>query len=171
MGQNPKALVTTKPGKGQKCINEILNRILIKDIDARVIEYIQNVILIYSDLDPLVIYGLLFASPPSCAEKVYPFQWIINSTNEKEIIVNVINFMKNRVKDLKTFYVRCYNRGINVDCREIEIGIGIGLKDLINVDFKDPDVILHVNVLKEFTGISLLRKNQEKFRTTPLDKI
>jgi len=171
MWQNPKALVTTKPGKGQKCINEILNRILIKDIDARVVEYVQNVILIYSNLDPLVIYGLLFASPPSCAEKVYPFQSIINATNEKEIVVNVMNFTKNRVKDIKTFYVRCYSRGISVDCREIEMGVGIGLKGLINVDFKDPEVILHVNVLKEFAGISLLRKNQEKFRTTLLDKI
>ncbi|AKA74092.1 RNA methyltransferase [Saccharolobus solfataricus] len=171
MWQNPKALVTTKPGKGRKCINEILNRILIKDIDARVIEYVQNVAIVYSNLDSLVVYGLLFASPPSCAEKVYPFQLIINSTNEKEIVVNVINFIKNKTKDLKTFYVRCYNRGIDVNCREIEMGVGIGLKGLINVDFKDPEVVLHVNVLKEFAGISLLRKNQEKFRATLLDKI
>ncbi|WP_338601441.1 THUMP domain-containing protein [Sulfolobus tengchongensis] len=171
MWQGPKALVTTKPGKSEKCVNEILNKILLKDVDAKVVEYVKNVLVIYSNLDPLIIYGMLFSSPPSCAEKIYPFQLIINTSDEREIILNSVVFARQKLKDFKKFYVKCYNRGIKVNCKEIEIGVGIGLKDLASVDFKDPEVIVHINVLNSLAGVSILKKGQEKFRTTLSNKI
>ncbi|BDB97704.1 THUMP domain-containing protein [Saccharolobus caldissimus] len=170
MESNVKCLITTKPNKGKKCINEILNRLLTKDINAKVIEYINNILLVYSNLDPMIIYGLLISSPPSCAEKIFPFHLILEK-DEKKIISETMNFMINKFKNIKTFFVRCYNRGGEINCRTIEMGIGISLRNFLIVDFKNPDIIIYVNILKEFVGISFLKKGQEKFQLTLSHKI
>ncbi|AOL15735.1 RNA methyltransferase [Sulfolobus sp. A20] len=165
-----KCLITTKTGKAIKCIPEILNRLLIKDPNAKVIEYTKNVLLISSLLDPLTIYGLLISHPPSCAEKIFPFQ-LITKPLEKDLVEKTINYIRQNFNDLKKFYVRCINRNSNINCKTIEIAIGIGLKNFWQVDFKNPEIIIYVNALKDFCGISFLRKGQEKFRLTLSNKI
>ncbi|MEM0303881.1 MAG: THUMP domain-containing protein [Saccharolobus sp.] len=170
MDQRAKCLITTKVNKGKKCIIEILNKLLVKDLTANITEYIKNVLVVYSNLEPMIIYGLLISSPPSCAEKIYPFH-LTTASNEEEIISNVINFVKNRFPNIKKLYSRCYNRGSKVNCKEVEIGIGIGLKDVIKIDFKNPEIIVYINSLENISGISFLKKGQEKFQPRLSNKI
>lgn len=74
-----------------------------------------------------------------------------------------MNFMINKFKNIKTFFVRCYNRGGEINCRTIEMGIGISLRNFLIVDFKNPDIIIYVNILKEFVGISFLKRGKKSF--------
>ncbi|TRM80528.1 RNA methyltransferase, partial [Sulfolobus sp. A20-N-F6] len=105
-----------------------------------------------------------------CAEKIFPFQ-LITKPLEKDLVEKTINYIRQNFNDLKKFYVRCINRNSNINCKTIEIAIGIGLKNFWQVDFKNPEIIIYVNALKDFCGISFLRKGQEKFRLTLSNKI
>ena len=155
----PVLLVTAKKNKENKCIIEILNRLLIRDLNARVEEVIRNVFLVYSELKPMEAYGLLYSALPSCVAKIYPIHLLIPSNDESEIIKKVSEDAKNVVHG--TFYVDCHKRGVNVSCRQIEIGIGLGLKGYAKVDFKHPDFIIVVNVLSNLTTISYLKGLRE----------
>ncbi|BCU70496.1 THUMP domain-containing protein [Stygiolobus caldivivus] len=152
----PVLLVTARKNKENRCTIEILNRILIKDINAKVDEIIKNVFIVYSDLNPMEAFGLLYSASPSCVSKIYPINFLLYSTKEDEIIKNVVDYSRQIVSS--TFYVDCFKRGVEVSCREIEIGIGLGLKGYAKVDFKHPDIIITVNVLPNFTTVSYLKK-------------
>ncbi|MFP3259937.1 MAG: THUMP domain-containing protein [Sulfolobus sp.] len=162
----PKLLLTVKKNKENKCIIEILNRIFIKDLNAKAEEVVKNVILLYTSLSPMEAYGLLYSAPPSCVAKIFPIEHLINSINEDEIIREVTQISKNKIKG--SFYVDCYSRGANVDCREIEIGIGIGLRDVAKVNFSNPDIIITINVVKDKAFVSYIKKGQEKVSVNSL---
>ncbi|MEJ2775745.1 THUMP domain-containing protein [Sulfolobaceae archaeon RB850M] len=162
----PKLLLTVKKNKENKCIIEILNRIFIKDLNAKAEEVVKNVILLYTSLSPMEAYGLLYSAPPSCVAKIFPIEHVINSINEDEIIREVTQISKNKIKG--SFYVDCYSRGANVDCREIEIGIGIGLRDVAKVNFSNPDIIITINVVKDKAFVSYIKKGQEKVSVNSL---
>ncbi|ARM75684.1 THUMP domain-containing protein [Acidianus manzaensis] len=155
----PKLIITTKPGKSKKCRSEILNRILLKDENCKLEEVIPNVYLLYTGLSALQAYGLIISAPPSCIARIF----IINQ------ILSDINTIYNSAKQLllsnnaKKFYVECINRNSkNIDCRSIEIGIGLSVKDLVNVNYKDPDYILFVNIINNEFYLSLMKKGEEK---------
>lgn len=162
----PKLLLTVKKNKENKCIIEILNRIFIKDLNAKAEEVVKNVILLYTSLSPMEAYGLLYSAPPSCVAKIFPIEHVINSINEDEIIREVTQISKNKIKG--SFYVDCYSRGAKVDCREIEIGIGIGLRDVAKVNFSNPDIIITINVVKDKALVSYTKKGQEKVSVNSL---
>lgn len=166
--EDPKLLVTVKNNKHNRCIIEILNRLYLKDINANAFEVINNVILVFTTLSPDISYGLLISGPPSCVAKAFPIHLVIRSTREDEIIKNVVDFVKSRYHELRTFYVDCYSRGIEVDCREIEIGIGLGLRGIMKTDFKNPERVITINVVKDSSYLSLIRKGQEKVSVNPL---
>ncbi|AHC51243.1 RNA methyltransferase [Sulfolobus acidocaldarius SUSAZ] len=158
--ERPTLLLTAKKNKDNICLIEILNRILIKDMNATAVEIVKNVIILYSNLNPMEAYGLLISGPPSCVAKIFPIHGIIDSISEAEVIRKSVDLCKNVLKN--TFYVQCYSRGVKVNCREIEIGIGIGLKGITKVDFKSPELIVFVNVVRDKSYISLLKKGGEK---------
>lgn len=163
-----KAILTVKNNKNNKCVIEILNRLYIRDMKAEAQEIVKNVILVYSSLSPVEVYGLLISAPPSCLAKIFPVIYIINSVKEEKIITDTVNFIKSLKDKFSTFYVECYDRGIRVNCREIEIGIGLGLKDIMKVNFEKPDKVIVVNVIKDTTYVSVINKGQEKVSVTPL---
>ncbi|MEJ2781633.1 THUMP domain-containing protein [Stygiolobus sp. CP850M] len=152
---NPVLLVTARKNKENKCIIEIMNRILIRDINAKIEEVVKNVFLVYSSLSPMETYGLLFSARPSCIAKVYPIHFMIPSTQEEEIIRKTIENAKKIVKT--SFYVDCHKRGIEVNCRQIEIGIGLGLKGYAKVDFKKPDFVVVINVIPNLATVSYVK--------------
>ena len=167
--EEPKLLLTVKNNKNNKCILEILNRLYLKDLDAKAEEILQNVILVFTKLSPIVSYGLLISAPPSCLAKIYPIDLVIHSTDEKVIIEKVVEYIKGiSPKVFESFYVDCYKRGINLDCREIEIGIGLGLRGFAKTDFKNPDKVVVVNVVRDTAYLSIIRKGQEKVSVNPL---
>lgn len=162
----PKLLLTVKKNKENKCIIEILNRIFIKDLNAKAEEIIKNVVLLYTSLSPMEAYGLLYSAPPSCVAKIFPIEYVINSIDENEIIREVTQISKNKIRG--SFYVDCYSRGIKINCREIEIGIGIGLRDIAKVNFSNPDIVIVVNVVKDKAFVSYIKKGQEKVSVNSL---
>lgn len=167
--EEPKLLLTVKNNKNNRCIIEILNRLYLKDLNAKAEEVIQNVILVFTTLSPTVSYGLLISAPPTCLAKIYPIDLVIYSTNEKVIIEKVVNYIKGiSPKAFETFYVECHKRGIDLDCREIEIGIGLGLRGFAKTDFKNPDRIVVVNVVKNAAYLSIIKKGQEKVSVNTL---
>lgn len=167
--KEPKLLLTIKNNKNNRCIIEILNRLYLKDLNAKAEEVIRNVVLVFTTLSPIVSYGLLISAPPSCLAKIYPIDLVVYSTDEKQIIEKAVSYIKGvspRIFD--TFYVDCYSRGIDLNCREIEIGIGLGLRGFAKTDFKNPDRIIVVNVVKDSAYLSIIKKGQEKVSVNSL---
>ncbi len=165
MNSYPKVILTTGNNKGRKCAVEVLNRVIPYDEEVKVEEEVRNVISVYSKLDPLTLYGLLRSAPPSSAFKIFPLMKA-TSENAKEGITEGINMLVN--KKIQKFYVECYKRGGLVDCRELEIGIGMGMRGKGTVNYQDPDSVLFINVMKNFIGLSLLKKGQEKLSASTL---
>ncbi|BFH73533.1 THUMP domain-containing protein [Sulfurisphaera javensis] len=166
--EEPKLILTVKNNKNNKCIIEILNRLFLKDINSRAEEVVKNVILVYTSLSPIIAYGLIISAPPSCVSKIYPIDFSVNTINEQDIITYFVKYIKEKNGTFKTFYVDCYDRGVKVNCREIEIGIGIGLKDLAKVNFEKPDKVIVVNVVKDSAYLSIINKGQEKVSVNSL---
>lgn len=166
--EEPKLLLTVRNNKNNRCGIEILNRLFLKDINARITEIIKNVILVYSTISPLVAYGLIISAPPSCVSKVFPIELIIPSIDEQVIINRVIAYVKEKSIPIKTFYVDCYHRGVKIDCREVEIGIGIGLRDYAKVDFENPDKVIVINSVVDTSYLSIIKKGKEKLSVNSL---
>jgi len=167
--EEPKLLLTVKNNKNNRCVLEILNRLYLKDLDAKAEEILQNVILVFTKLSPIISYGLLISAPPSCLAKIYPIDLVLHSTDEKVIIEKVVEYIKGiSPKLFESFYVDCYKRGIDLDCREIEIGIGLGLRGFAKTDFKNPDKVVVINVVKDTAFLSIIKKGQEKVSVNPL---
>ncbi|MBP1357153.1 MAG: THUMP domain-containing protein [Sulfolobus sp.] len=163
-----KVIVTTKNNKGSKCLVEILNRVLIKDPSAEAKEIKKNLIAVYSSvLSSLEVYGLIYLAPPSCAQKIYPIDMVVSS-NEREVITKTVELLKSRYKRGFSFYVDCIRRGGKMNCREVELGIGLGMKGYADVNFKVPDIIVVVNDLGDFSTVSIIKKGQEKLSVNSL---
>jgi len=158
----PKLLITTKPGKMKKCIIEVLNSFLRYDQDSNIVEVSSNVLLLNSSLNPNVAYGVIISRPPSCISKVYPIHLSINSTSEKIIIESIKEYFLQNFRNIKSAYCRCYNRNIKFDCRSLEMGVGMALKDNILINYKNPDIVIVVNVIPNYALISFIKKAQEK---------
>lgn len=155
----PKLIITTLPGKSKKCGSEILNRILIKDENATTKEIIRNVFLVYTILNPVEAYGLIISAPPSCIGRIFTIDYIISDMNTIYLLAKKLLLSKK----IEKFYVECINRNCpNINCRALEIGIGIGVKDLIKVDYKNPDYVLFINLINNEAFLSLMKKGQEK---------
>ncbi|NON61510.1 RNA methyltransferase [Acidianus sp. RZ1] len=167
-GKQPRLIVTTYTGKDKKCIPEILNRLFISDPYAEAFEIKKNVILVYSTLSSIEAYGLLRSAPPSCAAKVFYIDLVVKIDELKTLFDSVTKILLN--KKIDRFYVECINRGSNVDCREIEIGIGIAMKNFAVVDFSSYNIVF-INIINNYAYVSVMNKGQEKFRSTPSDKI
>ncbi len=155
-----KLIVTTAPSKGEKCVSEILNRIIPKDEAACAEEVVQNVVVVRTALPPLEAYGLVISAPPSCARKVFPVALSFASNDVKAVIDGISEFLlKLR---LSRFFVNCYVRSGDFDCKVLEIGVGLRLKGIAEVDYKNPEKVVHVNVIHDKVYISVLGKGQEK---------
>lgn len=160
----PKLIITTLPGKDKKCKAEILDRLLIKDENVQIDEIKQNVFLIYSKLSPLEAYGLIISAPPSCIGRIFTIDKISDLSNIFEDAEKLLSSRK-----FKKFYVECINRGNKrADCRSIEIGIGLRMKGKLEVDYKNPDYILFVNLIGNKVYLSIMRKGQEKVSVNSL---
>ncbi|BDC18998.1 THUMP domain-containing protein [Acidianus sp. HS-5] len=160
----PKLIITALAGKGKKCKMEILDRLLIKDDSADVNEVKQNVFLVCSKLSPLEAYGLIISAPPACMGRIF----IVNKISKLSEVFNDAEELL-LSKKIKKFYVECISRGNKqVDCRSIEIGIGLKMKGKIEVDYKNPDYILFVNLIGDYAYLSLMRKGQEKVSVNSL---
>lgn len=160
----PKLIITTLAGKSKKCKVEILNRILIKDENAIADEVIPNVFLVYTTLSPLEAFGLIISAPPSCIAKIFTIDSIVSDMS------NIYSVAKDLLLSKKTekFYVECINRNSrDIDCRTLEIGIGLSVKDFIKVDYKNPDHILFINLINNQAYLSLMKKGQEKVSGKP----
>lgn len=160
----PKLIITTFPGKSKKCENEILNRILIRDDSAEVKEIIPNVFFLYTSLTPVEAYGLLISAPPSCVAKIFTIDAIVSNVS------NIYSVAKTLLlsRKMEKFYVDCINRNSKeIDCRTLEIGIGLGVKDFLKVDYKNPDYVLFINLINNQAYLSLMRKGQEKVSVKP----
>jgi tRNA acetyltransferase TAN1 len=155
----PKVLVTTASNKGNKCIVEILNRIFIKDPNAIAKEITQNVIIVETSLSPLEAYGLIISAPPSCAKKVFPINMVL-PLDSKLIICKIYEYLVNL--HISRFFVNCFVRSGNFDCKMLEIGIALKVKGIINVDYRNPDKVVNLNIVKDFVYVSILNKDQEK---------
>ncbi|MEM0374665.1 MAG: RNA methyltransferase [Sulfolobaceae archaeon] len=158
----PKLIVTAKPGKTRKCITEILNVLLKHDQNSSVEEVVSNVLIVNSSLDANLVYGIIISRPPSCMNNIYPIHLILDSNSEKTIINSIKEYFLNNFKEIKNIYCRCYARNVKVDCRVVEIGVGIALKDNVIINYKKPDIIIIVNIVPNRTFISFIRKGQEK---------
>ncbi|BBG23956.1 THUMP domain-containing protein [Sulfuracidifex tepidarius] len=165
MNSYPKVILTTGNNKGRKCAAEVLNRVIPYDENARVEEEVRNVISVYSKLDPLTLYGLLRSAPPSSAFKIFPLM-TTTGADAKEAIKEGIITLEN--KKIQKFYVECYKRGGEINCRELEIGIGMGMRGKGTVNYTDPDSVLFINVMRNFIGLSVLKKGQEKLSASTL---
>jgi len=161
----PKAIVTTGNNKGRKCSVEVLNRLLPHDDTATVKEEVRNVISIYSKLDPLVIYGLIRSAPPSSAFKIFPFIDVAPA-DSRTATSKGIELLT--MKKVSSFYVECHQRGGQIKCRELEISIGIAMKGKAKVDYSSPQSVLFMNVFRDFIGLSLFKKGQEKLSANTL---
>ncbi len=160
----PKLIITALAGKGKKCSTEILDRLLIKDESVKVEEVKQNVFLVYSKLSPLEAYGLIISAPPACMGRIFTVDKVSSLLTIFKDAEELISSRK-----FKKFYVECINRGNKqADCRSIEIGIGLRMKGKLEVDYKNPDYILFVNLIDDNVYLSLMRKGQEKVSVNPL---
>jgi len=167
--EEPKLLLTVRNNKNNRCIIEILNRLYLKDLNAKAEEVIRNVITVFTTLSPIISYGLLISAPPSCLAKIYPIDLVVHSTDENLIIEKIVSYIRGlSLRIFETFYVDCYNRGIDLNCRQIEIGIGLGLRGYAKTDFKNPDKIIVVNVVKNSAFLSIIKRGQEKVSVNPL---
>ncbi|AWR95960.1 THUMP domain-containing protein [Acidianus brierleyi] len=155
----PKVLVTTASNKGNKCVVEILNRIFIKDSNAIAKEITQNVIIVETSLSPIETYGLIISAPPACAKKIFPINMIL-PLDTKLIICKVSECLTKL--HISKFFVNCYVRSGNFDCKMLEIGIALKLKGLLSVDYKTPDKVVNLNIIKDTVYVSILNKDQEK---------
>ncbi|BBD72572.1 RNA methyltransferase [Sulfodiicoccus acidiphilus] len=155
----PKLLATTLAGKSSRCVREVLNSIMPRDPEVEVTEVCQNVLVVRSNLLPNEVYGTLRAAPPSCLARAYPVHTLA-PLNEVEAIRASLELVG---KYQGTFLVDCVNRGAKVDCRQVEMGIGMMLGG--RVSYGNPDWVLTVNCA-DMCYISVLRRGQEKFRSS-----
>jgi tRNA acetyltransferase TAN1 len=165
MNAYPKAIVTTGNNKGKKTTIELINRLLPYDNDVEIKEEIKNVLSIYSKLSPMEIYGLIASAPPSSAFKIFPFMDVAELQIET-IIKKGVNLLLS--KKVKKFYVECIQRTKEVNCREVEIGIGISMRGKAEVNYNEPDYVLFANIMKSFLGFSLFKNGQEKLSVSTL---
>ncbi|MCI2415023.1 MAG: THUMP domain-containing protein [Candidatus Aramenus sp.] len=155
-----KLVITTAPSKGKKCVSEVLNRIILKDETAKAEEVVQNVVLVKTSLPSFEAYGLVISAPPSCARKIFPVLRSFPSSDVRAIIDEISELLlKSKVTK---FFVNCYVRTSDFDCKVLEIGIGLRLKGIAEVDYKNPEKVVHVNVINGTAYVSLMGKDQEK---------
>ncbi len=93
--------------------------------------------------------------------EMIPIECVVITRPEK-ILKKIINISKNKIKDGETFTVRCNTRGERYIKKKEEF-INSIYKELRKLDGKPdqnhPDWIIHIEVLGENTGISVLKQN------------
>jgi len=154
-----KLLVTTISGKWERCVHEVANCVMPFDGEAQVLPISPNVIIVKSKLAPDEVYGLVRAWPPSCVARAYPIH-AAAPLNEKAAIEAALDLL--RAKSGR-FFVDCRNRGGKIDCREVEMGIGMTLNE--RIDYRNPEWIIAINCA-DLCYVSLIRRGQEKFRSS-----
>ncbi|BCS91738.1 THUMP domain-containing protein [Metallosphaera javensis (ex Sakai et al. 2022)] len=151
-------LITTAPNKGNRCRTDILNRLIPHDVEVRVEEPVRNVLLVYSKLSSIQCYGLVMSAPPACAKKIYPVDLVVRS-DYRDIINSSLSVLRDKSGSL---YVECILRSGNLDCRTIEMAVGGYLKDRFRIDSRNFDIKLTINIIRQISVISLLKRGQEK---------
>lgn len=91
--------------------------------------------------------------------EIVPIESVVSSQPEK-ILENIVNTSKNKIKDGETFTIRCHIRGKRY-IKTNEEFIDSIYKELENTegrpDENHPDWIIHIQVVGENTGISVVK--------------
>lgn len=162
-----KTIITAKNNRARLCMIEVLNLILPKDPEARVSEVKRNLLALYSSLTPNEVYGLVKAHPPAHCVKVFPAHLVIKG-GEGEIIRKVVHYFSYNYRS-PSVYVDCERRGSRLNCRQIEIGIGMSLAKLSAISYLSPHLVIYINLIDDNAVVSFMKKGQEKVSVTPSD--
>ena len=160
-------LVTFKGHKTSEAGEELLGieeiELALQDeknlFDVKETEF-QNVVLIESGSDPLLIKQKLADAPTTVISKIVPIELVVR-TRPDLIAEKVSTISRDKIKSGKTFIVRGDIRGrehikskedfLNSISQEITEKLGI------EMDEHNPDWIIQIEVVGENTGISVLK--------------
>jgi len=157
------ALVTAYTGKEHRCVVDLMNALIPYDPEVRVVQVTKASFIIDSKLNPNAVLSYLKLSPPNCAAKAFPIHLVSKAVPE-DVVRRVSDYVNSHksIFEGRKFYADCIVRSGRFPCREVELGIGMALRDVMKVDFDNPDYIIYVNVVKEKAYISIIQPSQEK---------
>lgn len=156
--------MTTKNNRGSRCAEDVENLLKIRDPSATAFEIKKNVVAVFSKLESNAVFSLLLTYPPTYIIKVFPAHVVCDLNKEQIVDIAESIILSKRIR---SFFVNCQNRGSPYNCREIEISIGIRMQGKVTVEFKDPDAILHINLVNNYAVLSLLPRDREKVSAYP----
>jgi len=149
-------VVTSESGTGRAGQIEVMDALLPKDmmLDANVTPY-RGVLLVRTRLDALKAHSLILSSLPKHISRVIPIE-----TECEPNVDSITNaaLAAMRGKGGGPFMVRCKARGSELSETHVERVVGAYVKDRtgLGVDLKDPDFVIHVEIVGNFAGVSVL---------------
>lgn len=147
-------IITVPSNKEESAKIEILDCIFPRDYEAKFIEHKYHGILILESkkLSSDEMLQLLEECPTAYVYKIIPVDAIVES-NLNSIMKKVEELARNRRGRAK---VDCKRRGTTIKSSyEVEVAIGRFLKEIgYTIDLKNPDFIIAINVIDEWTAIS-----------------
>ncbi len=156
-------LVTCPAGKERRALIEVLDCLLPYDSSAQVEESrsFRGVLLLKTRLDSMRAAKILFECPTSVICRVVPLVKFVPSKVEN--IVEAVKELLTNSPRFSSFAVKCIRRGrafSSSTALSSLLGDIISKNFHMKVNLKEPEVFLWVEVLGEYTGVSLLSPRQ-----------
>ncbi len=146
-----KILVTCKPGKEKKAIEEILGMLFQLDPNSKLEEFKikPGLFMVSSDITKEELVKLAFKFKRSYVKKLIPIDIVVN--DPREAIILLENLDKN-----KRIAVRCNRRfGVSATTVERELGYIIKQKGF-SIDLVNPDYVILIEPIKNYFVISFV---------------
>ena len=147
-------LITVPHNKESSAKIEILDCIFPVDYEAEFLEsgYRGLLILKSNKINSDEIVNILKECPTAYVYKVIPVDIIVES-NILSILKAIIELVKEKTGRIK---IECHKRGKNIEsAHELKVIIGEKLKELgYKIDYKNPELILFINIIGEKTAIT-----------------
>lgn len=158
--KHPKLVITCPHGKEQRAIEEVMNILLPKDINAQCVQSkYPGVLLVYTKLEPKQAALILRGNPTSVIFKIVPCEVCVE-TSLNNIVDAAIELARKYDVTGKRFYVDCTRRGRRVESSlTVEKYVGYALTRNLNckVDMENPDFIVKVEIVDEIACIAIMK--------------
>ncbi|MEZ0290177.1 MAG: THUMP domain-containing protein [Sulfolobales archaeon] len=166
----PAALATTFVSKESRGVRELRDILFPLDPEAKVVKTeFRDVLLIYTRLSREELKRVFVKLKPSSVARLFIADLCIILEDEKDIAKIIDSSVELFISKHRgsRFYVDCVKRGRFIDkCHPIEAEIGsrISISGHGFVDYKNPDVLIKIEVINRIVLISIIKPEEDRLR-------
>jgi len=135
---------------------EVMDALLPRDGQMRAeVTAHRGVVLVRTRLSSLTAHNMVLSSLPRHISRVVPIE--IECEPDLAAIAECA-LAALEAKRPGSFMVRCRTRGSELSASEVERAVGARIREKTSrrVDLKEPDLVVHIEVIEDFAGVSAL---------------